>query len=98
MRDKLQETFTDELPSGTAELGYIHGNQKVSIFEYKDLQAMYKLFSTGSRITFCFYQKIHGCECSKAESRKREVMDDSGSDSSEEIFQEKHPMMKIPKL
>ena len=59
---------------------------------------MYKLFSTGSRITFCFYQKIHECECSKAESRKREVMDDSGSDSSEEIFQEKHPMMKIPKL
>ena len=45
-----------------------------------------------------FNQKIHGCECSKAESRKREVMDDSGSDSSEEIFQEKHPMMKIPKL
>ena len=52
MRDQLQEAFTDELPSGTAELGYIHGNQKVSIFEYKDLQAMYKLFSTGSRITF----------------------------------------------
>ena len=72
-RDKLQETFTDELPSGTAELGYIHGNQnqKVSIFENKDLQAMYKLFSTGSRITFWFYQKIRGCECSKAESRKR---------------------------
>ena len=66
LRDKLQETFADELPSGTAD---IHGNQKVSIFENKDLQAMYKLFSTGSRITFCFYQKIHGCECSKDESR-----------------------------
>lgn len=73
---KLRESFPEDVPVGTdLKLGYLQGSQKCWIFEERDLQEMYELYTPGSKITlWCNGRSDANPEPSSKEGRQMELL------------------------
>ena len=106
LREKLQESFPQDVPSTNGfQMGYMEGNVKRWIFEDKDLQVMYKIFPSSSKITlWCDALQPDG---EPSQKRRKTDSATASTDTSSELddvdvifkdLKRKHPDMTNPKL
>lgn len=113
IKECLQNSFPEQVPSGLDfEVGYFHGTSKQWLCNGKDVELMYKNFSTASKITlWCdgvIEESTHLAEGqAQPAAKKRRITSTSqpslkdSNEATETIFQElkgKHPGMETPKL